>query len=95
MRVIFAYGHEVLSICHGCDYTKPAYEDDHSQTIHTTNVKQLKALEESGVSQLLLGMGLVKYETSFVENRIDGEIFATLTEEELSDFHLWTRSAYF
>lgn len=73
---------------HG-DYTKlvknPDEDDDSYTTLIHTNVEELKTLDQPGVSRLLQNMSLPQYVDGFRENQIDGELFATLTEEDLSD----------
>ena len=73
---------------HG-DYTKlvrnPNEDDDSYTSLIHTNVEELKTLDEPGMSQLLRNMGLPQYVEGFMQNQIDGELFAALTEEELSD----------
>ena len=71
------------------DYTEliksPNGEFDVYTPLGSDNISELKNLGVSGISQLLQNMGLSQYVEKFKEQHVDGELMATLGENDLAD----------
>ena len=58
---------------------------DYSSMPCAENVQELKSMDVMGISQLLQNMGLPQYVEVFRKEHMDGELFAELTESDLTD----------